>query len=156
MKIEDLIRIYPPKRIFRLLVLWLANVIPVLPQHRACILRLAGLKIGKNVLIYKGVKFDTVAPELISIGDNIAITSGVTILTHFLDPSKAGRLFRIGKVRIGNNVFIGTCSVICNSVIIDDGAIIGAGSIVTKDIPSYEVFGGESCSFYKESNEIRL
>lgn len=150
MKVKDIIRIYPPKRIFRWLFLRLANVIPMLPQHRAGVLRLAGLNIGKNVLIYKDVHFDTVAPEMISIGDDSTITSGVRILTHFLDPSSTGRCFRLGEVRIGKNVFVGTCVVICNSVTIGDGVIIGAGSIVTKNIPAYEVWAGNPARFIKD------
>ena len=100
--------------------------------------------------IYSNVVFDTVHPELITIGDNVKITSGVKILTHYLDPSVPGVHFRNGEVKIEDNVFIGVNSIICNSVTIGKGAVIGAGSVVTKDIPPYEVWAGVPAKFIKK------
>ena len=71
-------------------------------------------------------------------------------MTHYLDPTSKGRRFRIGEVRIEDDVFIGVNVVICNSVTIGQGAIIGAGSIVTKDIPPYQVWAGNPAKFIKE------
>lgn len=93
---------------------------------------------------------DTVAPDMIYIGNNVAITSGTKILTHYLDPSKKGRIFRLGEVRIEDDVFIGLNVIICNSVTIGKGSIIGAGSVVTKDIPPYQVWAGNPARFIKE------
>ena len=69
------------------------------------------------------------------IGKNVTITAGTRILTHYLDPSRKGRFFRIGEVHIEDDVFIGVNTIICNSVTIGMGAIIGAGSVVTKNVP---------------------
>ena len=69
-------------------------------------------------MIYGGVGIDTVAPNKIFIGNNVAITAGTRILTHYLDPSRSGRMFRIGEVHIEDDVFIGVNVVICNSVTI--------------------------------------
>ena len=88
-------------------------------------------------MIYGGVGIDTVAPNKIFIGNNVAITAGTRILTHYLDPSRSGRMF------IGVNV------VICNSVTIGKGAIVGAGSIVTKDISPYQVWAGNPARYIK-------
>ena len=93
---------------------------------------------------------DTVAPERIHIGNNTTITSGVKILTHYLDPTRSGRHFRLGDIYIGENVFIGVNSIICNSVTIGDGAIIGAGSVVTKDIPPYQCWAGNPAHYIKD------
>ena len=49
---------------------------------------------------------------------------------------------RVGEVNIGNNVFIGTKSIILPNVSIGDNVIVGAGSIVTKDIPANSVVCG--------------
>ena len=92
-------------------------------------------------MIYGGVGIDTVAPNKIFIGNNVAITAGTRILTHYLDPSRSGRMFRIGEVHIE--------VVICNSVTIGKGAIVGAGSIVTKDIPPYQVWAGNPARYIK-------
>ena len=71
-------------------------------------------------------------------------------MTHYLDPSKKGRIFRLGEVRIEDDVFIGLNVIICNSVTIGKGSIIGAGSVVTKDIPPYQVWAGNPARFIKE------
>ena len=71
------------------------------------------------------------------------------VLTHYLDPSRSGRMFRIGEVHIEDDVFIGVNVVICNSVTIGKGAIVGAGSIVTKDIPPYQVWAGNPARYIK-------
>ena len=103
-----------------------------------------------NTSIYGGVLFDTVHPELITIGNRVRITSGVKILTHYMDPSVPGFHFRNGEVKIEDEVFIGVNVVICNSVTIGKGAIVGAGSVVTKDIPPYEVWAGVPAKFIKK------
>ena len=71
-------------------------------------------------------------------------------MTHYLDPNKKGRIFRLGEVRIEDDVFIGLNVIICNSVTIGKGSIIGAGSVVTKDIPPYQVWAGNPARFIKE------
>ena len=149
MNISDYFRIYPPKRIWRKFWLSVANL-PMLPQTRARVLKMGGVKIEGRAIIYKGVSIDSVAPDRIFIGEGTAITAGTKILTHFLDPNKAGNQFRIGDVHIGKNCFIGVNSVICNSVSIGDGVIIGAGSIVTKNIPSYQVWAGNPAHYIKD------
>ena len=113
-------------------------------------LKLGGVDIQGHAMIYRDVVIDTVAPERIHIGNNTAITSGAKILTHYLDPSQPDRHFRLGDVHIGENVFIGVNAVICNSVTIGDGAIIGAGSVVTKDIPSYQCWAGNPAKYIKD------
>ena len=121
----------------------------MLPQHRAKILKLGGVNIKGRALIYGGVLIDTVAPYNVYIGNNVTITAGTKILTHYLDPSVKGRIFRMGEVHI-DEVFIGINVVICNSVTIGKGAIVGAGSIVTKDIPPYQVWAGNPARYIKD------
>lgn len=149
MTIKDFYRIYSPKRIWRKMWLGLA-CFPMLPQHRARILRLGGVNIKGDSVIYGGVGIDTVAPNMIYIGNHVAITSGTKILTHYLYPNKKGRIFRLGEVHIEDDVFIGLNVIICNSVTIGKGSIIGAGSVVTKDIPPYQVWAGNPARFIKE------
>ncbi len=60
--------------------------------------------------------------------------------------------FMRGKVVIGKNVFIGMNTLIVNAVNIGDGAIIGAGSIVNRDIPAGEIWGGNPARFIKKLN----
>ena len=94
--------------------------------------------------------FDSVAPHLVTIEKGVTITQDTTILTHFLDPTQKGRMYRLGQVKIEEDAFIGCNVVICNSVTIGKGAIVGAGSIVTKDIPPYQVWAGNPARYIKD------
>lgn len=105
-----------------------------------------GLKIGKNVNIdFNGI--DSLYPWLIEIGNNIQFAPGVTILAHDASTQIPLGKAKIGKVKIGDCVFIGINStVLCNTTI-GDNVIIGAGSIVTSDIPSNSVYAGNPAKF---------
>ena len=100
------------------------------------------IKHGKNISFQAGI--DAVFPELIEIGDNFIAAPGAKILTHdaslllFTDNLK----IRAQKTTIGNSVFLGECSVVMPGVTINDNVIVGAGSIVTKDIPANSVVAG--------------
>lgn len=101
-----------------------------------------GLKVGKNFGRLNGVILDPSHCWLIEIGDNVTMAPRVHILAHdastktFLDYTK------IGKVTIGNNVFIGADSVVLPNTRIGNNVIIGANSTVTKDIPDNSVAVG--------------
>lgn len=111
-------------------------------------LRSLGVKIGDRTTFYAPIKtqIDTTRPWLLSIGDDVQITEGVTILTHGFDWSVLkgvyGDILGSAGVTIGNNVFIGMQSTILKGVHIGDNVIIGANSLVNKDIPSNVVAAG--------------
>lgn len=141
------------KRLKHYIFLSLSHL-PMRGHQRWIFLRWGGVNFKsaspKKVCIYNDVLIDTVRPDLITIGDCVTITSGTKILTHYLDPTKKGKNFRYGEVKIEDNVFIGLNVIICNNVTIGEGAIIGAGSIVTKNIPPYEVWAGNPAKFIKK------
>lgn len=146
---------YDIKTFFRSISSWrkmwigLADL-PMMPQHRAKCLKMAGVNIKGRAMIYGGVGVDTVYPDSIYIGKGVRITAGTKILTHYLDPSQPGVHFRRGEVHIEDDVFIGLNVCICSSVTIGKGAIIGAGSVVTKDIPPYQVWAGNPARYIKD------
>lgn len=84
-----------------------------------------GAKIGKGTFIGQNVYFDPLKIQNIEIGEHSYITQNVSILTHFYSSE---RKFSFGKVRIGNNCFIGMNTLICKSVVIGDRCIVGGGS----------------------------
>ncbi|NYE57319.1 acyltransferase [Carboxydothermus ferrireducens] len=90
-----------------------------------------GMKIGKNVSLGLMMMPDVLFPELIEIGDNTIIGYNATILTHEFRVES----FKTGPVKIGRDVLIGANATILAGVEIGDGAMIGAGAVVTKDIP---------------------
>lgn len=112
-------------------------------------LRKIGMRIGEGTTIYtpRNVTIDETRPWLIEIGNNVQITKNVTILTHGYDwcvlKGKYGEVLgSSGKVKIGDNCFIGMNATILKGVTIGKNVIIGANSIVCKDIPSNVVVAG--------------
>lgn len=93
------------------------------------------LHIGKSVFINAGCKFQDQGG--IYIGDSCLIGHNTVIATlnHGMLPEKRRDMIP-APVHIGNNVWIGSGSVILPGVTIGDNAVIGAGSVVTKDIPA--------------------
>ena len=116
-------------------------------KYKVIILRLLGTKIGKGCYIYSSLRnFDNVYTDMIEIGDNVTITKGVILLCHdmakdYIHKKKHNNEI-IGKIKIGNNCFIGTNSIILPNVEIGDNVIIGAGSIITKNIQDNVVVAG--------------
>ena len=132
------------------------------------ILRSEGVKVGSNCVINKDVNFGT-EPYLVSVGDNVRITTGVKLITHdggLWVPRRLGlideRADRFGRITIGSNVNIGWNAIIMPGVTIGDNCVIGAGAVVTKDIPSNSVVIGvpakafETVEEYAEKNKNRV
>lgn len=118
------------------------------PFHIACGNR---LHIGKR--FYANFNMTLVNDIDIYIGDNVMFASGVTIsvtghpVCYDLRPRCEQFSF---PVHIGNNVWIGTNVIILPGVTIGDNAVIGAGSVVTKDIPPNVVALGTPCKVLRE------
>lgn len=124
-------------------VFWFSLMnLPMRGRLRSKLAKMGGVCIDKRAFIGKNVVFDTLYPEKIIIGNNVHITNGCVLLTHYFDTSKEGIHFTSGSITIGENSFIGVNTVISKSVTIGKNVIIGAGSIVTKDIPDNEIWAG--------------
>lgn len=92
--------------------------------------------IGENVI------FDSMHPEKIHIAKCTAITMGCKILTHYIDTKKKDiSHYYNGDVYIGERVFLGANTIICAPITIGNDSIVAAGSVVTSDIPPYEIWG---------------
>ena len=101
-----------------------------------------GMKVGNNFKRLNGVILDPSHCWLIEIGNNVTMAPRVHILCHDASTKVHLNYTKIGKVKIGDNVFIGAESVIMPNVIIGDNVIIGANSTVTRDIPTNVVVTG--------------
>lgn len=85
-------------------------------------------------------------PWIITLGDNVHISDGVRFLTH----DGGARLFRervpdlevTKPIKIGNNVFIGNCAILLPGVSVGNNVVVGAGSVITHDIPDNTVIAG--------------
>lgn len=106
-------------------------------------LREGGAVIGDNVHIYDGggTSIDYKFCFLLTIGNNVTI-SNTTLLFHDASIKKELKYVKIGKIIIGDNVFVGAGSIILPNVSIGNRVIIGAGSVVSKDIPDGVVAAG--------------
>ena len=92
----------------------------------------------------------------VSIGDNCFMAPNVAVYTagHPVHPDTRNSMFEYGKkVTIGDNVWIGGNSVICPGVHIGNHVVIGAESVVTKDIPDWSVAAGNSCRVIRKITE---
>lgn len=141
---------YSLRRVVGKLCQLLARRMPLIPaKGRVFLQRLHGVNFvdWRTVFIGEDVTFDDLYPDDIQVGRGVLITTGVIILTHYLDtrfqPTEAHpfRFYR-GKVVIGDNVFIGAKTVISKPINIGEGAIIGANSVLTKDVPPYAIMVG--------------
>jgi maltose O-acetyltransferase len=102
--------------------------------------------LGNNVYFNFDCLILDTAP--VRIGNNVMFAPGVHIYTatHPIDADKRRNLIEFGKsVEIGDDVWIGGRTVICPGVKIGARTVIGAGSVVTKDIPADVVAAGNPC-----------
>ena len=125
--------------------------------------RSLGVSIGDNCKILGDPRaiFGS-EPYLVTLGNHVEITSTVTFITHdggvWTLRGEFPEVDVFGRIKVGNNVFVGVMSTILPGVTIGDNVVIGAGSIVTKDIPSNSVAAGvparviKSFQEYKESS----
>jgi acetyltransferase-like isoleucine patch superfamily enzyme len=107
-----------------------------------CLLRVIGIKIGSKCFISLGAKFD-IARGSITVGDECVITHGCVLVAH--DPTVRKRYpdrLGEGKIVLENSVYVGVNSVILRNVTIGHHAIIGAGTVVTRDVPPYAIVAG--------------
>jgi heptaprenylglycerol acetyltransferase len=101
--------------------------------------RLRGVKIGNGVWLSHFVYLDDLHPGEISIGDNCTIGLRTSIFAHLYWGAKTPA--SIGKVIIGKDVFIGPHCVILPNVTIGEGAVIRAGTVVSRNVPAHAFWG---------------
>jgi acetyltransferase-like isoleucine patch superfamily enzyme len=85
-------------------------------------------------------------PYLVRLGDHVSLTNGVRFVTHdggvWIFRADHPEIDVISPINVGSNVYFGYYSMILPGVTIGDNCVIGAGSVVTRDIPSGTVVAG--------------
>lgn len=135
---------------------WLLD--PLAPRKvRPWVLRKIGCHVGKDVFIGSEVWVDSGHADLIYIGDRTHITARTVLLCHkknLSDYYQGDDYLKLpymkGEIHIGAGCSTGTGSMIMPGVTIGDGAIIGAYSLVTKDIPAWTIAIGRPAKVVKE------
>jgi maltose O-acetyltransferase len=112
------------------------------------------ITLGRDFYCNTGCVILDVAP--VSIGDGVLFGPGVQIYTatHPLDPAlRAQGLELAAPIRIGHQVWLGGQTILCPGVSIGDKTVIGAGSVVTRDIPAGVLAAGNPCRIIKSLQE---
>lgn len=112
------------------------------------------IEVGKNFFANYNCTIIDVAK--VKIGNNCQFAPNVSIYTagHPIHPVSRNSLYEYGiSVTIGDNVWIGGNTVILPGVHIGSNTVIGAGSVVTKDIPDWVVAAGNPCRVVKQITE---
>lgn len=111
----------------------LARILPGAQSLRVALHRARGVRIGNDVWIGYDVILDTSRPHLITIEDGSSIGIRTTVIAHFRGAE---------GVTIQRDAFIGPCVVILPNVVIGQGAVVTAGSVVTRSVPPMTVVQG--------------
>ncbi len=126
----------------------LARIAPGATAFRPFLHRLRGVQIGKDVFIGDEVYLENEYPERVEIHDGVQISVRATILAHTRGP---------GRVVLEKNAYIGPHVLLVTSegkvLRIGEGAVVGAGCVITKDVESRTFVMGE---FGKAIAEVRL
>lgn len=131
---------------------------PFAPRKlRPFIARLLGCKVGKGVFIGEYVRLDLNHSNLITIEDGVHIAADVRFLCHKKDLSNycindiyGHQPYKYGSIHLSKNCAIGTGSLIMPGINVGEGAVVGAGSLVTKDIPAWTIATGRPAKVVKE------
>lgn len=111
-----------------------------------------GLKMGHNVTIMDGFFIDPTHCFLISIGDYCVLAPNVRLIAHDASMKQILGYTKVGKVTIEANCFLGDSVIVTPGVTIGQGSIVGAGSVVTHDIPAETISVGNPCTVISKRN----
>jgi acetyltransferase-like isoleucine patch superfamily enzyme len=131
---------------------------PIEPRKlRPIIMRRMGCKVGKGCFIGDYVRVDTSHTDMITVEDNVSIASGSRLLCHqrdFSDFCVGDDYMKLGYVVkpivLKKGCLVGMESFVMPGVTIGEGAIVGAGSLVTKDIPEWTIAAGRPAKVLKQ------
>lgn len=135
---------------------WLLS--PFEPRKlRPYVLRRIGCKVGKDVFIGSEVWIDSGHADLITIEDHAHVDARCVLLCHkrelsgyHIGDDYAKLPYKKAPIHIGRGCSVGTDSILMPGVTIGEGAIVGAGSLVTKDIPAWTMAMGRPAKVVKQ------
>lgn len=111
----------------------IARLSPGAESLRVWLHKARGVKIHGKVFLGANVYIDDEYPENVTIHEDAVIGISAIIISHFRG---------LGTVEIGRDAFVGPNSVVLPNVRIGEGAVVAAGSVVTRDVPPYTFVGG--------------
>lgn len=134
---------------------------PINPRGlRPWILRRFGCKVGKGCFIGEYVRMDLGHADMITLEDNVSVASGSRLLCHqrdFSDYCVGDDYMQLGyivkPIVLKRGCLIGMESFVMPGVTVGEGAIVGAGSMVTKDVPAWTVAVGRPAKVVRQIPE---
>lgn len=131
---------------------------PFLPRKiRPWVLRKVGCHVGKGCFIGDSVKIDDGHSDMITLEDGVSIAGGTRLLCHqrdFADYFVGSDYLSLGyivkPIVLKKGCLVGMESFVMPGVTIGEGAIVGAGSLVTKDVPAWTIATGRPAKVVKE------
>ncbi len=131
---------------------------PFAPRKvRPILMRKMGCHVGNGCFIGDNVKIDTGHADMITIEDGVSVAGGTRLLCHQRDFSEYfvgsdyNKLrYSIKPIVLKKGCLIGMESFVLPGVTVGEGAIVGAGSLVTKDIPAWTVATGRPAKVVRE------
>ncbi len=105
-----------------------------------------GVKVGKGCRFSGAPGFSEY--YLVEIGDHVMLAAGVLFVTHdsanwvFREQEQYNKTMKFGKIKVCNNVYIGSRAIIMPGVTIGEGSVVGAGSVVTHDVAPGTIVAG--------------
>jgi acetyltransferase-like isoleucine patch superfamily enzyme len=135
-------KMYGIRRVFNKLLQFFSKSSLLSGYMRARLQKLRGVNFDdvSTVFLGEGVIIDGICPENVTIKNGCQIGAGTKIVTHFYDNKKLSEhkdyhfRFYQGKVLIEENVFIGFNCVIAKPVTIGKNSVLGANTVITKDV----------------------
>lgn len=135
---------------------WLLS--PILPRKvRPWVLKKIGCHVGKDIFIGDSVKIDSGHADMIYIEDHAHIAGGTRLLCHQRDlrdykvgDDYAKLPYRLGEIHLKKGSLVGMESFVMPGVTIGEGAIVGAFSLVTHDIPAWTIAVGRPAKVVKQ------
>lgn len=147
--------------------IFINTYLPIPAKLKVSILRLFGAKFGKNIMIKPKVNIKY--PWLLEVGDNtwigeqvwidnldyvkigtnVCLSQGVMLLTGNHDYKSQTFDLMIGKIILEDGVWIGAKSLVAPNVICYENSVLGAASILSKNLPSNEIWSGNPAIFLR-------
>ena len=123
----------------------------ILRFFRIFILKIKKYDVSYSTIIEGSVVLDKLFPEGIHIGENTLVAGGVKILSHDHCKRVGNNQPFLTHTYIGKNCFIAVNAIILPGVKIGDEVIVGAGAVVTKDVPSKTVVAGNPAKIIRKN-----
>lgn len=150
------------KYYLRYLVHWVLQTVAKISPHpgiAAKLQRIRGVNIGDHVYIGPNVNLDDLYPNLITIEDYVSIGMRTLIFAHSnptcsIDIKKNYYQREIAPTRIKRGAWIAPGCIILAGVTIGENSIIGAGSVVIKDVEPYTIVGGSPAKLIRRLEQV--